>query len=518
MTTTLTQHFHFGIPDFTTSPWHADFAALVNAIDTVLYNTVVAPTTDINVRAFGAVGDGVADDTTAFVAALAQAGQVINGASGGRVVVPQGGVYRVGSFTVPDNVMLVGAFRKSDQLTPGGIAAIAGCLRLKAGATITLGVNSGLVGLPIVKDGMAFPQTRAQVNAWTGTAITASGFGYYVAECIIIGFRTAIVGIHGHQYCRDLVIDCYNGIDTSASSDICRFVNIDCEPYAAIGSADTLDNIRGGVAFYLHGGTVGTLLENCFAYGYVTSFRVDDSEAPILVNCHCDNISILVNPESPTGFYVGPSSDHALLLGCRAWAHTLALFVDSGAGRVTKLTDFEARVIKTIGIRVDSGNVDIEGWIDAMPTAISINNSASEWSVDGTRFTNVTSKIIELATNNAHGKFGRNNIIGAGCTATVYPSGAGGTMPTIASAAALVLDNQWDQMFVSGAVTITSVDATKSFPNRCVTLCFTGSPIVTHGANLKLAGSVNWTPPAGSTLTLVFTGDSTWREVSRAAA
>jgi len=37
MTTTLTTHFRWGIPDFDSDPWHADFAALVRAIDRTLF-------------------------------------------------------------------------------------------------------------------------------------------------------------------------------------------------------------------------------------------------------------------------------------------------------------------------------------------------------------------------------------------------------------------------------------------------------------------------------------------------
>jgi hypothetical protein len=41
MTTSFTTHFRFGIPDFLSAPWHADFQALVQKIDEVLYEIAI---------------------------------------------------------------------------------------------------------------------------------------------------------------------------------------------------------------------------------------------------------------------------------------------------------------------------------------------------------------------------------------------------------------------------------------------------------------------------------------------
>lgn len=42
MTTSLTRYFRWGIPDFTTAPWHSDWDALVRAIDRTLYEAMIA--------------------------------------------------------------------------------------------------------------------------------------------------------------------------------------------------------------------------------------------------------------------------------------------------------------------------------------------------------------------------------------------------------------------------------------------------------------------------------------------
>jgi len=41
MTTSFTTHFRFGIPDFLSAPWHADFQTLVQKIDEVLYEIAI---------------------------------------------------------------------------------------------------------------------------------------------------------------------------------------------------------------------------------------------------------------------------------------------------------------------------------------------------------------------------------------------------------------------------------------------------------------------------------------------
>lgn len=42
MTISFTQHFRFGIPDFLSEPWHAEWEELVRAIDRVMYSAILA--------------------------------------------------------------------------------------------------------------------------------------------------------------------------------------------------------------------------------------------------------------------------------------------------------------------------------------------------------------------------------------------------------------------------------------------------------------------------------------------
>lgn len=79
MTTTHTRHFRWGIPDFDTDPWHADFAAMVNSIDSSIYAALIATgATDwTNSHVYG-IGDIVIspDDGTLWVCETAHTSAV----------------------------------------------------------------------------------------------------------------------------------------------------------------------------------------------------------------------------------------------------------------------------------------------------------------------------------------------------------------------------------------------------------------------------------------------------------
>jgi len=68
----------------------------------------------MNVRDFGAAGDGKQDDTPAFEAAMKAAAQ-----TGGNVVrVPRGNYLVPGTLDVPENVVLEGTSRPTARTRP----------------------------------------------------------------------------------------------------------------------------------------------------------------------------------------------------------------------------------------------------------------------------------------------------------------------------------------------------------------------------------------------------------------
>lgn len=86
----------------------------------------------------------------------------------------------------------------------------------------------------------------------------------------------------------------------------------------------------------------------------------------------------------------------------------------------------------------------------------------------------------------------------------------GHTLPSVASATTITLPLEGDVVSVTGTTNITSVTA--SYVGRRVTLIFAGALTFTDGSNLKLAGNLVTT--ADDTITLVSDGTN-WVEVAR---
>ncbi len=118
--------------------------------------------------------------------------------------------------------------------------------------------------------------------------------------------------------------------------------------------------------------------------------------------------------------------------------------------------------------------------------------------------------IIRGAANFGNATTYGNVVIGAATTsATQLPVAYTGTA-TAAAALSITLGS--DVALVSGNTNITSISNPGSFTGRKVTLIFSGTPTVTDGGNLKLAG--NFVATADDTLTLVCDGTNFY-EVAR---
>lgn len=86
----------------------------------------------------------------------------------------------------------------------------------------------------------------------------------------------------------------------------------------------------------------------------------------------------------------------------------------------------------------------------------------------------------------------------------------------IASAATLTLGTDGDMFHVTGTTGITAI----ATPTRqtLALLIFDGACLLTNGANLILAGGINFTTAAGVCIIFAWEGGTVWREVSRLAA
>jgi hypothetical protein len=107
----------------------------------------------VDVRKYGAVGDGVTNDAAAIQAALTATGA----AGGGTVLVPEG-TWGIGAtLSVPDNVVLRGVGKKATIIK-----------KLFNGNILTLGERSGLVDLTLDGNGAAYNDNGVMITGTNG--------------------------------------------------------------------------------------------------------------------------------------------------------------------------------------------------------------------------------------------------------------------------------------------------------------------------------------------------------------
>jgi len=144
--------------------------------------------TYVNVEVgFGAVADGVTDDTAAFTSALASLGSL-----GGTVFYSKRH-YIAGPLTVPANCTIKGPMSyvgAPDETVSGVEFGSMAALILSTANPIYLNEGAGIDGALIVPSGMTFPQANA--TSWTGTAVQSRGDNIYVSNSMILGFNQAI--------------------------------------------------------------------------------------------------------------------------------------------------------------------------------------------------------------------------------------------------------------------------------------------------------------------------------------
>lgn len=230
----------------------------------------------VSVKDFGAVGDGVADDTAAIQAAITAA----SAAGGGRVRLPAGS-YKVGSaLTVPTYVSLVGDGAKATKI-----------LRAFTGDFISLGGYCGIEELTI--DGQT-----STYGTGRGVVMTGSTPNSYMLLAEIINFSQACVefGADAGSLFRALGCVFYttgavgsvgavrvNGSDTAAASR--NFTN--CE-----SSGCTLYDFGGSDDFYVTGGyTNGLIFGSASSKVMITNMRIGAAAGTVTIQGASHRIS-----------------------------------------------------------------------------------------------------------------------------------------------------------------------------------------------------------------------------------
>jgi len=228
----------------------------------------------VDVRDFGARGDGQTDDTPAFAAALARVGQ---SGLGGTVSVPLGNYLLSGSITIPAYVTLEGIWSApaAGSQNKGTTLLVTGGRGQEDGTPfITLGANATLKGLTIF-----YPEQKAEdIVPYPWCVRGAGGDNMTILDCLLVNPYQAIdFATHpsGRHYIRNVQGQpLKRGLFIDKCLDIGRVENVHFWPFWTWDETSGIREWlwRNGTAFQFARNDWGYVL-NTFAFGYNVGYR-----------------------------------------------------------------------------------------------------------------------------------------------------------------------------------------------------------------------------------------------------
>jgi hypothetical protein len=481
----------------------------------------------VNVKDFGAVGDWNAttgtgtNDRDAIQAAINSLGQ-----NGGTVLIPNGMRCLVDSnITISRHVSLVGPHKmvgspQDNGYTPYNL--LGGAIILNSSATINTEGNSSIYGLLIHRKGMTFPAPNP--SAFAGTAITVGGDDVSVRNCMILGFNRAIdIGVGTapqRQKFEYILMDNNNGIRIATCRDIPYVDNCHAWPFATVtaGPAGTKD-FRNGIAYEIGPICDWGKFTNCFAFGYLRGFYLNEVNDVTLIGCAVDNLHPALAPNS-IGFEVAGISLDTKFIGCQAAANDEAGIYLNNTGWTT-IEGFTSWGTTRHAIRIGSAtaNAIIKGsGVRENANFVTCDNSSSQVIFDGNYAYDITNKILNYSVQNTKTIIGNNNNVNL----TTY------TNPYTYTLVCDSVTPITDICSLPGFGNVFYVNGTNNFskirygwPGRMVVLNFvnvltvtgTVSPTPTE-QEIVLDGGGTFTTAGGNTLTLMHDGNA-WLEISR---
>ncbi len=313
---------------------------------------------DLNVRDFGATGDGKADDTAAFQKALDEAKN-----TGDRVNVPGGRYVIRGHLDIPDAVTLRGTFDAPARTyyNEGTLAREKGAILLayegkgdeNATPFITLHNDSHLHGVIIF-----YPEQTQDVVPYPWT-IRGIGDNSTITACLVINpYNCVDLGSKpcGRHYINGLYAQpLKTGLFIDKCFDVGRVENVHFWPFWMDNKKLQAWTRKEATAFKI-GRTDWEFMSNCFCIFYKIGYHFvalkDGGGNPVLVNCGSDigptavkvdhvqahsGVS-LVNGQFMSTIDIGPENQGPVKFGnCGFWGTdtTTSHAVLRGHGNVT---------------------------------------------------------------------------------------------------------------------------------------------------------------------------------------
>lgn len=488
---------------------------------TGVFSVPTTPSTySVNVSQFpGADPTGVTDSSGAFAAAFASLGVL-----GGTVVYSQGKYLIANNLTVPSSCTLHGPVNQSGTQFTNSSSLIGqmAAIMVAPTATITLMGGSGIYGCLIYRQGMIFPAPSPA--SFAGVAITTGADDTFVYNSFILGFNKAVFSSGWQRLrCDKVNFDCNNGIEVTACYDIARITNCHGWPFSTIASGVTDTTIqRSGVAYYFHDVADWSMLDGCFATGYLTGIQLTNVNNMTVRACEFDNTNA-ANTDThagSVGILVSGTSIGSSLNDCLCAAQAKAgINVNTSTGFGTNISNYQCWGGSTHGVLVDGGDVNITGGmvgnsLGSITYGVSCSNATSRVFINGVRFHNIVTNPVNPAVATTLIHIGSNNDFGDTADGTNV-AGVNLGLINIASAGTINLPCSGDVFNITGVTGITHING--GWAGRKITLLFGGICTVTHStgaySDVSLAGNANWTSVGGSGLTIAHNGGQ-WYETS----
>lgn len=475
-----------------------------------------------NIRDFGAVGDGVTDCTNAISAAAAAMG-----AAGGTLYIPNSGTYLVDtSFTLPKNITLQGPhwhLGSPGSNVTSDYATVGGQLRINSAAMITLGSNSGMVGVLALRKGMTFPTTGDSL--FSGTAIAVGGEDTFLMNCMVMGFNTAFyLNTFNRPKVMNNNFDNFNCVSIANCQDIARVENNHCWPFSSISyynanptSATAAQ--RGGVAFLFQNvGDANKCLNN-FSYGWLRGTQLLNVNYMQLIGCcHDGTIPPLA---SSGGIHIGSACADVQVIACQTVGNASGVIVDLSSGPYNNINITEHNAAYCgIGVNWLRGNGNLKGaTIRDCTVGMVVASTTPNLLVQNCTFYGITKRPISISASISTLTLS-NNSFGDWAVGSAPVNQSNHILPTMSMSATLSISHNLQSFNIVGPTSLTLSTVLSGWAGRNITLLFNATnTCVTHNSGfvnngIFLSGAANYSAGVGSSLHIMFNGQQ-WIETSR---
>ena len=501
-------------------------ASLIGTIQSgtgAVSRTVASKLNDVvSVKDFGAVGNGVTDDSAAFIAALAY----VETLGGGNLYIAADNYYINANITVPSGCVIVGELALTSPRAYNPNLFNYSQLLLGAGCTINLGQAAGITGCCIVRKGITYPATLATITAeWNGIGVTvlSYGAGASISNCFIGGFNIGFSSELGADKVRILncALDCIAGIKLYNTGDGGYISLVHIWPFLSIGAVTPYIK-RSGPAFDIGCnnaayGASGIRIDSCFSFGHQTGFNLyaitsAGGSNATLVNCWSDN-DISDRTDNPVGFSIVGVWQDTSIMACQASGGVKAAYL--GLSNVAT-NDQCVQIVgcnffnHTIcGVEVTSESAVIDScWIQNTPTAVKVNGATNV-----TITSNIFKSVYTAPITSTSGMLMCDNNQYVSSVAA-YNSIVAGAEYTVASANIFIFPDNSNVCFITGSVNVFRI-VTALWVGRQITLIASGATCtIIDGAGTYTNMAGNFVMSGQSTITFIYNG-SIWIEVSR---